>query len=294
VTEQQYAYPAPIPSSGRAATGRALLSASWSLLRQDRELIWLPTIGSLAGLAAAGILFVPGWLIGVGLGGSDHHSWGAWIGSVLAVYGATVVGIFFQAALVAGANLRADGGDPTLAGSIAAAWSRRGAILSWGLVATTVGLVVRSLEQRFGVVGKLVGLLAGLAWAIATFLVIPVVVTEDLSPVEAVKRSAHLIKTTWGTSVRTTVRFGLVQLAVIVPVVVLAMIGIGLLVSSSTPSQILGGVLLAVAIAGLLGAAMVFSAIGGYARALIYRYATGRPVPGVDAALFVGVFQPKK
>ena len=44
----------------------------------------------------------------------------------------------------------------------------------------------------------------------------------------------------------------------------------------------------------LMSGGMVFAAIGSYARALIYRYANGRPVPGIDPMLFAGVFQPKK
>ncbi|MEP6599939.1 MAG: hypothetical protein ABJB98_10900 [Actinomycetota bacterium] len=39
---------------------------------------------------------------------------------------------------------------------------------------------------------------------------------------------------------------------------------------------------------------MSFSAISSYARAVIYRYATGRPTPGVDPQLFAGVFRQKR
>ena len=39
----------------------------------------------------------------------------------------------------------------------------------------------------------------------------------------------------------------------------------------------------------LLGS--VFGAISTYARGLIYRWSTGRPVPGIDPALFAGAFR---
>lgn len=274
-------------------TGRALLSASWTLLKKDRELVWLPAIGAVLALVAAGLLFVPGWFLGDAAGGPSHHSWAYWVGGILASFGASVVSIYFQSALVIGANERADGGDPTLRSCLDAAWAVRGRILRWALLATTVGAVIRAIERRFGAAGRLLGFLSGLAWAIATFLVVPVVVAEDVGPVEAAKRSGQLIKQTWGTSLRTTLRFGVIQAVVFFPAVIVFAIGFGLLVGSTASDRPLGAVLALAGGATMLAAGVVFSAISGYARALIYRYAVGRPVPGVDAALFAGVFQPR-
>jgi len=295
VTMQPSPYAAPAPTPGpRRATGKALLSASWGMLRQDRELLWLPVLGSLAALVAAGLLFVPGWFVGSAVGGTNHHSWAGTVGGLFAAAAATVAGIYFQAALVIGANERADGGDPTLRGCLAAAWARRGRILSWGLLSATVGVAIRALERRFGVVGSILGFLGGLAWAIASFLVVPVVVAEDLGPVTAIKRSAQLIKSTWGTSLRTTLRFGFVQFGLMLVPLIVGVIGVVAIASGSTAATAIGVLLLVAAVAAFIGLAMVFSAIGSYARALIYRYATGRSVPGVDPMLFTGVFEPKK
>jgi hypothetical protein len=290
--ESPYAYPEPTKPS--KPTGKQLLSASWRMLRQDRELLWLPAMGALFGALAAGILFVPGWFLGRSLGGAAHHSWGAYAGGVLAAFGASVVSIYFQAALVVGANERADGGDPTLRSAMNGAWERRGRILRWAVVTTTVGTAIRAAEERLGILGNILGFLAGVAWAVASFLVVPVLVAEEIGPIEAVKRSAQIIKQTWGTSLRTTVRFGLTQVALMLIPVLVGIVGVVAVASGSTGGIVFGVLLLAAAVVGFLGLAMVFSAIGSYARALIYRYATGKPVPGIDPYLFMGVFQPKK
>ena len=294
VTIEPNPYAAPlIPSGPRRATGRELLSASWRMLRQDRELLWLPMFGAMASAVAAGILFVPGWFLGDSLGGPNHHSWAGSLGGVLAAVAATVVGVFFQAALVIGANERADGGDPTLRSCLRAAWAQRNLILSWGLLSATVGVVIRGLERRFGFVGTLLGFLGGLAWAIASFLVVPVLVAEGLGPVASVKRSAQLIKTTWGTSLRTTLRFGLIQFALTLVPMVVFIIGVTIVASSSSVGTVVGVLLIVVAALSLIALSMIFAAVGFYARALIYRYATNRPVPGIDPMLFSGVFTPK-
>ena len=284
-------YGAPVPPPPAQATGKQVLTACWALLRQDRALLVLPVMSALIGLVAAAVLFIPGWAVGSAIGGSGHT--GAEVGTVLAAFAASVVTIYFQAALVIGANERADGGTPTLGGVLRQTAKLMRPVLAWALVATTVGMAIRVAEQRLGVIGKIAGFLGGLAWAIATFLAIPVVVAEGLGPVAAVKRSAELIRTTWGTSLRTTLRFGLIQLALVVPVLVAGFVGVVLLFQG-TAGVVLGVLILAVAVLGLFALSAVFSAIASYARAMIYRYATGRPVPGIPAEAFAGVFMPKR
>ena len=61
--------------------------------------------------------------------------------------------------------------------------------------------------------GGWAGVLGGLAWAVATFLVVPVLaLAEEVGPIEALKRSSHLIRTTFGTIARGALRFGMLFL----------------------------------------------------------------------------------
>jgi uncharacterized membrane protein len=60
-----------------------------------------------------------------------------------------------------------------------------------------------------------------------TFLVVPVLVVEDIGPVEAIKRSAHLLKKTWGEQligeIGISLFFGIIALAltiIFVPVAI--------------------------------------------------------------------------
>ena len=138
------------------------------------------------------------------------------------------------------------------------------------------------------------GFLGGLVWAIATFLAVPVVVAGGLGPFAAVKRSAELIRTTWGTGLRATLRFGLIQFLLMLPMLIAAFIGVFLLVSGSTAGFAAGVVVVGVAVLPLFALGAVFGAISSYARAMIYRYAPGQPVPGIPAQAFSGVFVPRR
>src|SRR3569623_330584 len=48
----------------------------------------------------------------------------------------------------------------------------------------------------------------GLAWTVATFLVVPVLASQAVGPVDAVKRSVELLKRTWGENLIGTVGLG--------------------------------------------------------------------------------------
>jgi hypothetical protein len=161
------------------------------------------------------------------------------------------------------------------------AWQRRRVVFTWALVSATVGTVIRAVEQRLGVLGRLVGILGGLAWAVATFMVIPVLAFEDLGPVGALRQSSHLLKTTFGTIARGALRFGMLFLAwVLLAAGVIAAGGVVAASGAVIPGIAVG----VVGVIGLFVVSMYAAAAGMYMRTILYRYATGRPVPdlGID------------
>jgi hypothetical protein len=95
--------------------------------------------------------------------------------------------IFFcNTALVGAAMIRLRGGDPTVGDGFRIAVSRIQPILGYALIAATVGMVLRAISERSGLLGRLVIASVGLAWNLATYLVVPVLVVEDVGPIEAV------------------------------------------------------------------------------------------------------------
>lgn len=281
----------PVPTS--QADGKQLLRATWALLRQDKELIVLPLVGSIFGVIAAVLLFIPGYALGWLVTGQDDSDIAYYAGAALAGFGATIIGVFFQAALVIGANERADGGDPTARSCLRGAWDRKWRILAWSLISATIGFVLQLIQERLGFLGWIIKWLGSLAWSIATFVVVPVLVAEDVGPVTAIKRSAQVLRDTWGTSLRTAARGGIIAVALwLVPAAVMTA-GFVLVFAGGTAAIATGVVLLVVAGVGLIVLGTLFSAVSAYARALIYRYAVGMPTPGIDDRVLAGAFRPK-
>ena len=63
-----------------------------------------------------------------------------------------------------------------------------------------VGLIIRQMEQRLSFVGRIIARFIGMAWSIAAVFVIPIIVREEqnANPVAMLKRSAGILKRTWG------------------------------------------------------------------------------------------------
>jgi hypothetical protein len=260
--------------SGRTSrgTGTGIVRASWQNLRKDRELIWLPVLGGfVAALAAVPVILVAFFTA------SDGTPWGYVVGGV-GLLVTTFIITLFAVAFAVGADERLDGGDPTLRSCLSRAWSRKWAILQWSLLSVIVGTVLRLLRERAGIVGKVLAGLGGLAWGVATYFVIPILAGTRTSAWSAARESSQLMRAKWGNALRVQLRLGLYMLAWLI-IAVAAGFGVYAVAQASTGLAVGVG---AVVVIIMVYAALVLSVLGAYARVALWRYATGRPVPGFD------------
>ncbi|MGH9410728.1 MAG: DUF6159 family protein, partial [Vicinamibacterales bacterium] len=195
------------------------------------------------------------------------------------------IGIFFQAAVVAGATERMRGGDPTVGSALAAAGRRFGPIFMWAVVAATVGVLLKAIQDRVGFVGKIVAALLGAAWALATFFVVPVLVLEDRSIPDSFKRSVSVFRQTWGETVVGGTTLGAAAVCAWLTLIAIT----GLL------AMAIGVAAVAVFCVGAVLLMIFFSALQGVYVASLYQFATsGGATPGMDPTLLGRAFVPKK
>lgn len=259
---------------GKFSRSWALVKASAGVLRSDKELLLFPVISGMCALVVVASFVLPMSL----LGGFSHGFTPALAAAAFAFYFCQYsVIVFFNCALVAAATIRLDGGDPTLGDGLRAARARLPAIFGYAAIAATVGVLLQSLRNREGnVLVRLFGALLGAAWTLATFLVVPVLVSRRIGPIDALKESVRLLKGTWGENAIGNVgigaAFGLITFAT-----VLAGVGLTVLAAQAWLGlAILVGGLFAIAVL-LLG--VLQSALGGVYSAVLYRYATTRQAP---------------
>jgi Family of unknown function (DUF6159) len=266
--------------AGTNPTGKAILRASLDLFRQDRQMIWLPVMATITAVLAFAIIAAP---IGVALG---RNGFGVIVALACGSVVATAATVIFNVALVFAATDRIEGRTPTIGGSLAQAWGRKKVIFSWAILSAVVGTAIRMLEQRLGLLGRLIGVAGGLAWVVATFLVIPVLAFEDVGPIEAIKRSSSILKARFGTVARGGLRFGILFLGLSLGAVAVIAIGV---VCIAKHAWVIGVPVAAIGFVLLIGVSMYGQAAGMYMRTILYRYAMNQPIPdlGVDVG---GVF----
>ena len=262
-----------------------LMKMSWRVLMLDRELIFFPIMSGVA------LLVLVGAMLGIGgaTGTLDRVSEGSSesVGAVDAILGAafvfvsSAIVIFFNAALIAAALERLRGGDPNIASGLRAASARLPQILAWALITVIVSLILQALRERGGIAGSIASMIGGVAWGLATFFVIPVLVSEGVGPIEGIRRSAGLLRQTWGNQVTASFGFMIVGL-------------LGILVAI-IPAALLFFVhpLLGIAV----GVPLVALAIGtvqaleGIFKAALYDYARGEQPHGFDRDTLAGAYR---
>ena len=262
---------------GRMANTWRLTKTSWSLLKQDRELLWLPVLSMLAILALVAAACVVGFVVGDVEEGSVSGSM-AVLGFVFVV-AATAIGVFFEGALVAGAYDRMSGGDPTVRSAMGRAAKHLPSLFGWAVITATVGILIRMLRERLGALGSILTWFAEAAWAIATYLVVPAIIVDDEGPISGIKRSGGLVRQTWGENLISQAGFGLLGFVLMLPAVI-----VGVLIGLIVPGAVGVVVGTAVGLAGVVTVMVVVGALGIYFKTALYVYATdGQVLGGYDA-----------
>jgi hypothetical protein len=190
-----------------------------------------------------------------------------WSIGVIGLFALGMVAQFFAAVLIAGANERLDGGNPTLGSAFSKASSRTGSILGWSIVNSTVGMILSAIREKAGFLGVAVTSLIGAAWNVITWLAVPVIIVEGVGPITAIKRSVQLLKQTWGENLIAQIGLGAIGLVLMLP----AMVLFGLLFFA-IPVVAIALFILYIAVVG-----SVMAALSAIYRTALYRFAVGLP-----------------
>lgn len=266
----------------RLARSFRLVSQSFRILMTDAELMVLPLI---SGIVMA--LVVASFVFGVGVDAleADAPGAGVYIPGFVTYVVLYAVAIFFQCAVVAGATERMRGEAPTLRSSMGAAWRRAGSILLWAMFAGTIGLLLRAIQERSGIIGRIVVGLIGAGWSLATFFVVPVLVLEEVQVGDVVGRSLSVLRRTWGEAIVGGASIGLVAFCAWGTLI---MVTLGL-------ASIVGNAALLFLFVFGIALAILFSALEGVYVASLYRYAIeGDVPPGFDKDTLADAFVPKR
>ncbi|MEO5961664.1 MAG: DUF6159 family protein [Opitutaceae bacterium] len=287
----------------RVCTSLVLMQRSLQVMRRHPRLLLFPVVSLACMLVLALFFFTPvlvvfaqrGWTslpqwaqVGERLGDFVPRDWvRLWEEHRAAIfaYGAVVyfvslfVSTFFNVAFYTEILSALNGGPVSLRAGFRFAASRGRTILMWTLLAGSVGFILRVIEERLSVVGRLVVGLIGATWSVAAMFAIPVIVRRaEPNAVAVLRDSATTLKRTWGESV--TGFIGL-ELGGALLMMLLALVGIPLAaVAAQARWPLVGLSLGALTVLAMIGVGFVAGMATHIYRCALYVYASEGVVPG--------------
>ncbi|WP_330252514.1 DUF6159 family protein [Nocardia sp. NBC_00565] len=248
-----------------------MFKTSAAVLKSRKELAVFPVLSGAASVVVTISFVVP--IIASGIWDKSSNTTYVLFGLMYLV--SAFVTIFFNAALISQANIALQGGDPSVAGGLRAAGARWPQILLWAAISATVSQAVRYLQDRVPFLGTILAAIAGTAWQVITFLVLPKIVLEDRTVVAAVKDSSAALKRTWGENLVGNAGLGLFGVLLALPGVLVIVAGFVLFGASAGAAL----AVIALGIAWIIASAVVVSAVSGIYQTALYRFSADGNVP---------------
>jgi hypothetical protein len=274
---------------------------TFGVINKDRELLGFALLSFIFSTVFTVAMIFPSVIPALMENGFSQESFEVYEYGILFLtyFGLAFIATFFNVCVVYTTKIRFEGGNATFSESIKFAFSRIGIIIQWSLLSATVGLLLRLLHNmaaRLGKIGEivaniLIGLL-GMAWSILTIFVVPVLVYEGLGPVDAIKKSAEVIRKTWGESLIKAIGLGLVQFFVFV-LILIASAGLTFVLASAFD---LTGLFIGITIGLLLLllTGLIFTVASTIFNTALYVYAKNNQIAsGFNEDVVKGAFRQK-
>lgn len=196
-----------------------LMKSCVKVLKKDRELVLFPIMAAIFVIGLLGLIYSTG---SIELS-ADNEEQMSILPVAILIFGANFIIVFFNSALISAALERLRGGDPNISSGLSHAFKHIHHIFFWSIIVTIMGLIFAAIKangrQRGGFGGIMTQIFASFleaGWAMMTFFVVPIIVSENLGPIAAIKRSSSLFKQTWGNQVAANFGFGIFQIILIV------------------------------------------------------------------------------
>ena len=260
--------------------GWEMSKLSMSVVKKDPELMVYMILAGVMSLACLIGMSMPqflemGWAVN-----ADCSFTGTYLGFTFVGYMVlSIVVVFWNCAIIANANIRLTGGDPKFADGVNAALKRLPIIIVWGIIAGTVGLLLKFLEgvarssdhPAAAAMATVIHVIGGLAWWVMTFFMIPHLILENKSIGDALKASKATFFDTWGENIVSGLGIGAIAFLFGIPIVLLT---IGLTAVAGPFGLLVGAVLIGLLIAWANAAEQV-------AVVALFRYAKDKKMPQI-------------
>lgn len=195
----------------------SLMKSSFRVLREDTTILIFPILSGIFSLLIIGSFLLPFFATGNLSSLRFLENQTGFIGYIYLFLSYFLV-LFFNSASVAYAIEVMRGGRPNISNALKIVTHRLTPLLGWTFIASTVGLIINSLENSSDTLGKVFSAFLGLSWTVISFLVLPILIVEGKGPITSLKLSTKMLKDSWGEQLIGHFSFGLLFVVLSVPI----------------------------------------------------------------------------
>lgn len=221
-----------------------LIKSSFQVLMQDTRMLIFPVLSGICTLLIAVSFFIPLFFSNVLFfteAAGEMNDTLFYVSIFIFYFINYFIVLFFNSAAVAYSIDLMRGGSPSLGGAFGKVRSRILPLLGWSVIASTVGLILNSIENQSDKIGRIVMAFLGLSWTVISFLVLPILIIEGKGPIKSLRESAKMVKEVWAEQLVGHFSFGLLFGLILIPLVLICIalmslegvfiwLGVGLLV----------------------------------------------------------------
>lgn len=286
---------APPRKIGKFKASIELTKQSFALLSEDKEVLLFPLLSFFTSILAFIALIVISIVVFdvkevlLSEDGSESEAAmsAAWYVYIFFTYVVSVfITTYFQAGLVTIVYARINKENKSFSDGIHNANEHIGKIFIWSLLSATVGTILNIISDKSKWLGKIVASLLGAVWSIVTLFITPVLVLEDLSLGNSIKRSGSIFKSTWGETLIMNFTVGFIFIFAI-----FGTIGVASALAFLTQQVVLFAILGIIAIFFLI---LLSSTLDSVFKVVLYHYARTGTIPsGFDRDLLLGAVKKK-
>jgi len=237
--------------------GWKMSKLSMSVVKKDPELIAYMFISGFLTLLAMVGMSTPQYLEQAWAIDSEGQMTSAYMAFVFVGYMTiSIIVTFWNSAIVANSHIRLTGGDPKFMDGVSAAMRKIHIIILWGVIAGTVGLLLKILNQAArdqkggaAVLAMILTAIGAAIWWMMTFFMIPHMIIEGKGLGESLKSSRQMFSKSWGENITSGLGIGIIGGFF---VVVMALLTVGMMVAFGPfwyVGLVIGGIGIATALA---------------------------------------------
>ena len=273
-------------------TGKELLRTAKEAVKADPEFIKIPLLGAIATFLTAlafGALTLLITLV-------TTNTIVLCVFALLYLTSSYLVIFSFQSVMIFAANTRLSGGDPTIPQAYSFVQLKLVKLGLWAMANAFLGWVLSIFGER-SIVARVLESIVGATWQALNFFTLPIILLEDLSLPQSMRKSSVLLKMKWGKVLRTKVRLSLASIFYFALIALLFIVLAGVIYTKTQGNTILMVILLTILALLAVGVGayylMIYASYNLYAKTVLYRYANNLPTPGIEEYILAGAFEVK-